>query len=87
CIPNTIISNINVYNINSSISDDYNGISRAFEIIGWNDKEKIEDFNISNSNFISKEFGRIAYANVKFNNVSVDVSSFNNSKFDNYDDR
>lgn len=86
-IKNTIISNIHIHNVESNIEEDYKGISRAFEIIGWDAENKIDNFIISNSYFNVKEFGRISYANVKFDFVDINVLSTNDKLNDNYDDR
>lgn len=85
-IKNTIIDNILISNVDTYYSFDYKEGSRAFEIVGFSDS-KINNFNIENSKFNCLEFGHIAYANVNFNNVEINVSKTNSKELDEYDNR
>ena len=85
-IKNTIIDNILISNVDTYYSYNYKEGSRAFEIVGFSDS-KINNFNIENSRFNCLEFGHIAYANVFFNNVEINVSKDNSKELDEYDNR
>ena len=84
-IPNTIIDGIYVSNIKSRISDDYKGISRLFNIVGFDDMP-IKNISIKKLDSISKEYGIIKNAEVSIidSNIRYDVVlDEDNNEFDN----
>ena len=84
-IPNTIIDGIYVSNIKSRISDDYKGISRLFNIVGFDDMP-IKNMSIKKLDSISKEYGIIKNAEVNIidSNIRYDVVlDEDNNEFDN----
>ncbi len=84
-ISNTIIDDIEISNVRSTITPNYNGISRLFNIIGFDD---VPMNNIIIDNLVSytKEYGIIKNANVSINesdiNYDVIIDKVNN-EFDN----
>lgn len=86
-IPNTIVDNILIENVDSSFTDDYKGISRAFQIEGFQD-QRINNFCINNFKVKCKEFGIINYVdNLKMKNVDISVLEAYQKQNDEYDNR
>lgn len=85
-IPDTVIENIEISNIKAYQTPSYMGISRCFNIEGFENqpmsKIKFRDMDIT-----VKEFGIISYANVSFNNANIRVEQKNNPLNDVYDNR
>lgn len=85
-IPDTVIENIEISNIKAYQTPSYMGISRCFNIEGFENqpmsKIKFRDMDIT-----VKEFGIISYASVSFNNANIRVEQKNNPLNDVYDNR
>ncbi len=87
CDVNTKVENIMIKNVNAYNMDNYDDISRAFNIEGFKDS-LIDNIIFENVNIISKEYGIISYVkNIKFNNFKISVSSNRDERNDNYDNR
>lgn len=86
-LKNTVIDGIYINNVISSIDDDYDGISRVFNIEGFSDS-LINNIEFNNMNIKAYEYGFISYAtNVKFNNVNISVLKKEDKENDEYDNR
>ena len=84
-IKNTEVDGINIYNIKSFISKNYNGVSRLFNIKGFDDV-KMKNIRLKNIKSYSFEYGIIKNAdvfisssNIKYKVLIDDI----NNEFDN----
>ncbi len=86
-VPDTEVSNITIRGIRSSYNDDYTGISRAFNIEGY-EHQLIKNVVIEDSVFKAKEYGVISsIENLVMNNVSVSAKGKPIKENDEYDNR
>jgi len=85
-IPDTIIENIEISNIRAYQNKDYMGISRCFNIEGF-ENQIISRIKFRDMDITAKEFGIISYANVEFNNSNIRIEQKNNPLNDVYDNR
>lgn len=86
-IPLTKVSNIRFENIVSENEDNYNGISRLFNISGY-ETEHISNLEFKNIIANVKEFGILEYVdNVKFINSDFSINGINDNLNDEYDNR
>ena len=85
-IKDTIIENVEISNIKAYNTPGYMGISRCFNIEGF-EHEPISKIKFRDMDVEVKEFGIIDYANVSFNNTSIRVLQKNNPLNDVYDNR
>jgi polygalacturonase len=85
-IPNTILCDIEVSNIFATYDEDYKGISRVFNIVGFEDS-KFTNITFSNMDIKAKEYGIIENAEVCFENCNIETSEEHNPENDEYDNR
>jgi len=85
-IPDTMIENIEISNIKAYQSKGYMGISRCFNIEGF-EKQPMSRIKFRDMDVCAKEFGIISYANVEFNNTNIRIEQKNNPLNDVYDNR
>ncbi len=84
-IKNTEVDSININNIKSFITKDYNGISRLFNIKGF-DSQNMKNIHVRNLKSFSNEYGIIKNADINITkskiryNVEIDDK---NNEFDN----
>ena len=86
-VPDTQVSDITISGIRSTFSDDYAGISRAFNIEGY-ENEPIRNLAIKDCEFKAKEYGIISYvSDMKMDNVCLTVTGKPIRENDEYDNR
>ena len=86
-IPKTKVSGITIQNVKAWNEPDYSGISRAFNLEGFEDVP-MEHIHFRNVSLACKEYGIINYVNdIQFENVNVSVSGARDEKNDDYDNR
>ncbi len=85
-IKDTIIEDIEISNIKAYQTPDYLGISRCFNIEGF-ESQPMSRIKFRDMDILVKEFGIINYANVEFNNSNIKVLQKNNPLNDVYDNR
>lgn len=84
---NTIVDGINISNLKSDMSPNYDGISRVFNIEGFSDSP-IKNISFNNLDIKAYELGFINYThNIKYDNVSISILKEENKEFDEYDNR
>lgn len=84
---NTEVSNINIKNIKSYITNDYKGISRVFNIEGFCDMH-IKKISFNNLDIKAYELGFINYTDdITFNNSCISIIGKENKDNDEYDNR
>lgn len=85
-IKNTVVSDIFIENVEADFDEDYQGISRAFNLEGFKDSP-ISNVNLNNVFIKAKEYGVLNYvSNIKYNNVTIDIvdkEDINNNVYDN----
>ncbi|MGM9970267.1 MAG: glycoside hydrolase family 28 protein [Anaeroplasma sp.] len=85
--PNTIVSDITINNVKSSYLEGYDGISRIFNIEGYDD-QAIDGIIFDNINAKAIEFGIINNVkNIKFINCKFECYGSYNSLNDDFDNR
>lgn len=86
-VPKTQLKDIVIQNVKTEMTDDYEGISRAFDIVGYED-EPINGICLENASMHCKEYGRIACVkNLSMNQVNIDAVMSYDEKNDEYDNR
>lgn len=86
-IPKTKVSDITIRNVTAENEADYDGISRAFHIEGFQE-QPIERVVFQNVSLACKEFGVINYTkDIEFHDISVSVSGARDEMNDSYDNR
>ncbi len=86
-ILNTKIENIAIKNVESTFRVGYNSISRAFQMVGFEDSP-IQNMTLKNIHIKSYEYGNIAFINnLHFEDVVVDILKSNDKNNDEYDNR
>lgn len=84
---NTIIDALYFNNIVSTISKEYDGFSRCFTIVGFDDV-KIRKIKIDNLNFKGHEFGIIEnVSNLSLNDLKLSILKCNDKNHDDFDNR
>lgn len=84
---NSEVSNIKINNFVANISNDYNGISRVFNIEGFSDSH-IKKISFNNMNIKAYELGFINYTDdISFNNCNISLVGKENKENDEYDNR
>lgn len=84
---NTKVDNIKIKNVISSNDDNYTGISRIFNIEGFEDSN-VNNISFENMNIISKEYGIINYAsNISFKDCTFTSSDKHDKANDVFDAR
>jgi polygalacturonase len=83
---NTLIKNLYFKNIKHKITNDYKGISRLFNIVGFSD-QPIKDIHFKNMDVEVFEEGIISYTkNIKIDNSKISIlkeEDLNNDEYDN----
>lgn len=83
----TKVRNIHIKNVVVSLTADYAGSSRAFDLKAFIEKP-MEDIHFENVSLSANEFGNIiAVDDLKFDNVEISVQHDNFSQNDSYDNR
>lgn len=85
-IKNTIIDGIMIKNIKSTITNGYNGISRLFNIVGFDD-EPMKNIIIDNAKIKCFEYGVLKNADVVVFNSDIDIIGEENRLYDDFDNR
>lgn len=86
-IPKTEVSNLTIRNVKAYNEPDYDGISRAFHMEGFEDMP-MKQITFQNVSLECKEFGVINYVQgMQWQNVNVSVSQARDEKNDDYDNR
>lgn len=85
--PMTRVENITIRNVHADNTPDYDGISRAFHIEGF-EEQPIRGLHFENVKLRCKEFGVINYTEgIRFENTEISVYSARDAKNDEYDNR
>ena len=86
-IPKTEVSNLTIRNVKAYNEPDYDGISRAFHMEGFEDMP-MKQITFQNVSLECKEFGVINYVQgMQWQKVNVSVSQARDEKNDDYDNR
>ena len=85
-IPNTIIDGLNFKNIKSSNTRDYNGVSRIFNIIGF-DEPIIKNVTFEKLNIKAKEYGILKNIDYIINDSNINYDIQINNENNEYDNR
>ncbi len=90
-VPNSIsltrVSNIDISDVEASYDKDYDGISRAFHIVGY-EEEPITNITFSNMSIQCKEYGILHFVkNIQMNQVSISALEQNHQEHDEFDNR
>lgn len=86
-VPKTKVSDITIENVTAWNEPEYDGISRAFHMEGFED-QPIEHVVFKNVSLACREFGVINHTkDIDFQNVIVSVSGAHDEKNDSYDNR
>ena len=86
-VPDTAVSDIRIRKVRSACSDGYNGISRAFNIEGY-ENQPIRNLSIEDSSFMAKEFGIIScVSGLSFRNTDATATGKPVRENDEYDNR
>ncbi|MFV0393183.1 MAG: glycoside hydrolase family 28 protein [Coprobacillaceae bacterium] len=86
-VENTKVENITIRNVSSNITADYHGTSRAFQIEGFED-QPIRNVIFKEVSIEAKEFGQISYVkDISFQNTDISITSKNDNKNDQFDNR
>ncbi len=84
--PLTEITNFNIENIESNYDNNYEGVSRLFTLIGYENKP-INDINFKNMNINMKEYGILKYSNINISSSNINTKIKYDSKNDDFDNR
>ena len=86
-VPDTLVENVLLKNITASLTPDYSGRSRAFNIEGYDD-QPIQNLIMENVSITADEFGIIkAVKNQEMKNVKLTIKGSNDKSNDDYDNR
>ena len=86
-IPDTLVENVYLKNITASLTPDYTGRSRAFNIEGY-EHQPIQNLIMENVTITADEFGIInAVKNQEMKNVRLTIKGSNDKSNDDYDSR
>ena len=85
-IKNTIIDGINIKNVKSTISKDYEGISRLFNIVGFDDSP-MKNILIDSAKIKCFEYGIVKNADVIIINSDINAIGDENRANDEFDNR
>ena len=86
-IPDTLVENVYLKNITASLTPDYTGRSRAFNIEGY-EHQPIQNLVMENLTITADEFGIInAVKNQEMKNVRLTIKGSNDKSNDDYDSR
>ena len=75
-----------IKNIKSTITNGYNGISRLFNIVGFDD-EPMKNIIIDNAKIKCFEYGVLKNADVVVFNSDIDIIGEENRLYDDFDNR
>lgn len=86
-VPDTLVENVYLKNITASLTPDYTGRSRAFNIEGY-EHQPIQNLVMENVTITADEFGIInAVKNQEMKNVRLTIKGSNDKSNDDYDNR
>lgn len=86
-VDNTRVENIHIKNVKATLTENYTGPSRAFQIEGFADRP-ISKVYFENIEIKAKEYGLISYVeDINFKNASISATGKNDSKNDQFDNR
>ena len=86
-VPKTKVSDLTNENVTACNEPEYDGISRAFHMEGFED-QPIEHVVVKNVWLAGREFGVINHTkDIEFQNATVSVSGARDEKNDSYDNR
>ena len=84
--PLTEITNFNIENIESNYDNNYEGVSRLFTLIGYENKP-INNINFKNMNINMKEYGILKYSNINISSSNINTKIKYDNKNDDFDNR